>query len=80
VALFANADINSRVAGTLPFYFWAFAAIATEQYRELNPMRYNNSVEAKKGKGPLMAKFALVHNFAYLLLNCITFPMEAAFF
>ena len=30
VALFANADINSRVASTCPFYFWAFAAIVCE--------------------------------------------------
>ena len=27
VMLFANADINSRVASTCPFYFWASAVI-----------------------------------------------------
>lgn len=30
VMLFANADINSRVASTCPFYFWAAAVILTE--------------------------------------------------
>ena len=30
VLLYANADINSRVASTLPIYFWAFASLVLE--------------------------------------------------
>lgn len=66
VLLFANADINSRVASTCPFYYWAFAAVVREA---------NNSVEAWR-----VSRFATLHNFAYMVLNFLTFPMEAAFF
>ena len=31
VLLYANADINSRVASTLPIYFWAFASMAKQR-------------------------------------------------
>lgn len=30
ILLYANADINSRVASTLPIYYWAFAALILE--------------------------------------------------
>jgi phosphatidylinositol glycan class V len=70
VMLFANADINSRVASTCPFYFWAFAAIVHEA-------NHYAKVEASVR---WMARLAFVHNFAYMVLNFATFPMEAAFF
>ena len=70
VMLFANADINSRVASTCPFYFWALAAIVNEANQK-------HKVEASVR---WMAGLALVHNFAYMILNFATFPMEAAFF
>jgi hypothetical protein len=70
VMLFANADINSRVASTCPFYFWAFAAI-------VNEANQRSKVEEHVR---WMSRLALVHNFAYMMLNFATFPMEAAFF
>jgi len=69
VFLFANADINSRVASTCPFYFWAFAATVHE-----------SNTHPKVASVKWMARLALTHNFAYMVLNLITFPMEAAFF
>lgn len=69
VMLFANADINSRVASTCPFYYWAFAALINEA----NAPKVETSVR-------WMARLALAHNFAYMALNFATFPMEAAFF
>ena len=34
VLLFANADINSRVASTLPLYFWAFSSFVLEESKD----------------------------------------------
>ena len=31
--LYANADVNSRVASTCPFYYWAAAVIINEDSR-----------------------------------------------
>jgi hypothetical protein len=68
ILFFANAEINSRVASTIPFYYWAVAAIVTES-------KAGEFVGSSK-----IAKLAVVHNMAYLVLNLIFFPMNTAFF
>jgi len=68
ILFFANAEINSRVASTIPFYYWAVAAIVTE-----------SKAEEFLGSSKI-AKLAVVHNMAYLVLNLIFFPMNTAFF
>jgi len=63
--LFANADINSRVASTCPFYFWAVADLLVhrENYSKVS-----------------LANFAIAHNLLYMVLNLVLFPMEVGFF
>ena len=65
VLLYANADINSRVASTLPIYYWGFASLV---------------LEAKEGRMSKMAIFACFHNILYMILNVILFHTEIAFF
>ena len=66
VLLFANSDINSRVASTLPLYFWAFATFVNED-------------RPKSGMSKL-GRFACLHNLVYMGLNFILFPTEIGFF
>ena len=65
VLLYGNIEINSRVASTLPIYFWLFASLITE----------------RKEKGmSLSARLACLHNIAYLVLNFVYFVPENYFF
>ena len=66
VFLYANQDINSRVASTLPFYYWAFAALVLQK-----------RVDSGMSK---LARFACLHNLVYLALNLLLFPPEIGFF
>ena len=68
ILFFANSDINSRVASTIPFYYWAVAAIVIES-------KAGPYVDSSK-----IAKLAVFHNMTYLVLNLIFFPMNTAFF
>lgn len=62
---FANADINSRVASTCPFYYWAVADMI---------------VHRKKTESIFcLANFALLHNALYMVLNFLLFSMEVGF-
>lgn len=69
VMLFANADINSRVASTCPFYYWAAASVISEASA--------SSTQSLSLKA--MAWFIKTHNLAYLLLNFVLFLMEVGF-
>ena len=62
--LFANADINSRVASTCPFYFWAVADLIVhrDSYSKVS-----------------LANFAIAHNVLYMVLNFVLFTMEVGF-
>ena len=65
VLLYGNSEINSRVASTLPIYYWVFASLITEN----------------KGKGMnLFARLACMHNLGYLILNFVYFVPENYFF
>jgi hypothetical protein len=59
----ANADINSRVASTIPFYYWAAAATIVEGKKKLSGM----------------AILIAAHNVGYLLGNMFLFPTEIGF-
>lgn len=68
VLLYANADINSRVASTIPIYYWSFASLIMER-------------PANKDKGMYwFARFACLHNLLFLGLNLILFHAEIGFF
>jgi len=62
--LFANSDINSRVASTCPFYYWAVADLLVH--------RENFSKVS-------LANFAILHNVLYMILNFVLFPTEVGF-
>jgi hypothetical protein len=80
ILLFANADINSRVASTCPFYYWAVASLIIEGDGTPNQQFVDGDSTRAVSKMTWIAKFAILHNFTYMMLNFITFPMEAAFF
>ena len=65
--VYANAEINSRVASTLPIYFWSFASLILERRKD------------KREGMTDFAKFACLHNMVYLILNLILFPLESGF-
>ena len=65
VLLYGNCDINSRVAGSIPLYYWAMASFL---------------VEGKEGKLRTMGMVAAGHNLLYMVLNWLLFPIETAFF
>ena len=68
VLLYGNADINSRVASTIPIYFWSFASLILEKpANESQRMSW-------------FARFGCFHNLLFLLLNIILFPVEIGFF
>ena len=67
VLLYGNAEINSRVASSLPFYYWAIASMLVEGDGKVKSMTY-------------IARFAAVHNIIYLILNLLLFPVESGFF
>ena len=67
VLLYGNAEINSRVASSLPFYYWAVAAMLVEGDGNSKSMT-------------CQARFAAVHNIIYLILNLLLFPVESGFF
>ena len=64
VLLYANADINSRVASTLPIYYWGFASMVTES----------------EGKMATLARVACWHNLIYMGLNVMLFHTEIGFY
>ena len=64
VFLYANADINSRVASTLPIYYWGFASLVTES----------------KGKMANLARFACWQNLIYMCYNVCWFSAEIGFY
>jgi len=68
ILLYANADINSRVASTCPLYYWALAALIEEyQQNKLSHM------------GAFIVIVASLHNVVYMCLNFFLFPSEAGF-
>ena len=72
VLLYGNAEINSRVASSLPIYYWAVASLLVEGDGK------ENSIKSKTMSYP--ARFAAVHNIIYLILNLLLFPVESGFF
>lgn len=73
VLLFANSEINSRVAGTCPFYYYAFAQLVVEVREEMG--RRERSCTFKH----LLVAFALLYNTVVMLLNMFLFSVEIGF-
>ena len=69
VLLFGNAEINSRVASSLPVFYWAIASILVE-----------GDGEKKREAATWPARAAAAHNLLFLLLNLLLFPVEVGFF
>ena len=67
VLLYGNAEINSRVASSLPVYYWAVASMLVE-----------GGGKAKQMTWP--ARVAAGHNVLFLVLNLLLFPAETGFF
>ena len=70
VLLYGNAEINSRVASSLPIYYWAVASLLVE----------GDGKESSNKSMSYQARFAAVHNIIYLILNLLLFPVESGFF
>ena len=68
--LYANADINSRVASTLPIYYWGFASFILKGSNEKD----------SDGKVSKMGRFACLHNLIYMGLNVMMFHTEIGFY
>jgi hypothetical protein len=68
IIVFANIEINSRVASTNPVYYWAFAQLIAD---------YQAGKLTKGGK--IMAFIISFHNLLYMSLNLIMFPSEHGF-
>jgi len=68
VIVYANVEINSRVASTNPVYYWAFAQLL------------NDFQQGKLSRGgKIMAFLMSFHNLLYMSLNFILFPVEIGF-
>lgn len=81
VLVFANAEINSRVASTVPFYYWAVAAILV-QGKVTGPEltdAYTNGNYTDYGAVTWVAMIAVIHNLAYCAINFYLFPTETGF-
>ena len=72
VLLTANSEINSRVASTCPFYFYAFSQLIIEVYEE---MKKNQKMTIKHGVVLLM----LAYNTVVMVLNLLLFTVEIGF-
>ena len=70
VMLYGNQEINSRVASSLPIYFWALGAMVVE----------GNGDPKFKGAMTIPARIAVFHNVLFLLLNLLGFSSEWAFY
>jgi len=72
VLLTANSEINSRVASTCPFYFYAFSQLIIEVYEE---MKKNQKMTIKHKVVLLM----LAYNTVVMVLNLLLFTVEIGF-
>lgn len=72
VLFMANAEINSRVASSCPFYFYAFSQLIIEVYEE---MKKNKEMTVKHGVVLLM----LAYNTVVMVLNLLLFTVEIGF-
>lgn len=72
VLLFANTEINSRVASSCPFYFYAFSQLVIEVIDELRTKRH---VTLKQ----LIVVLALAYNAVVMMLNLLLFTVEIGF-
>lgn len=70
VLLFANADINSRVASTIPIFYWIVSSLILEG---------NSGDKQTAEKASKVGWFACMHNLVYMGLNLVLFPMEVGF-
>ena len=66
IILFANAEINSRVASTSPAYYWIFAAATTFD-------------EKTSGFTKFLGYFMTAHSLIYLCINMSLMSMGQAF-
>ena len=68
VLLYANVDINSRVASTIPLYYFALAQLAISLSK-----KGTSKVES------VVVKVGLLHNLLYTVLNVCLFIPEIGF-
>lgn len=64
--IFANAEINSRVASVCPIYYWLASDVISDY-------------GSKKANGSFLGWLLVVHNISYLCINLVLFTMEVGF-
>uniref|UniRef100_A0A7S3IKZ9 Uncharacterized protein n=1 Tax=Strombidium inclinatum TaxID=197538 RepID=A0A7S3IKZ9_9SPIT len=81
VMLFANSEINARVASTTPFYFLEFAHLIIESRNELfyaskdHPTSFWSRLRLKH----VAVSISIFYNYAVLVVNPLIFVHEVGF-
>ena len=76
VLLLANSEINSRVASTCPFYFYAFSQLILECHKDLKNSQQQKAVSLYQH---VLIAISLWYNQVIMMLNLLLFTVEIGF-
>ena len=77
VLVYANNEINSRVASTTPTYYWIFASIV-QQASSHRPAWWKRVSSAPPMS--ILGRLFAIHSMVYLLFNLAKYTNESGFF